>query len=103
MPLDTKTVDIKKDIFDDLIRIITEMSSEWEAEFGDPIGPDTRLGEDLALSSIDFVKLAAAIQQRYADVSLPFQDLIIDGDQVKQDIRVSDLVDFLHKHLNQCH
>ena len=38
----------------------------------------------------------ATIQQHYEKVSLPFQDLIIDGDQVKQDIRVSDLMDFLH-------
>ena len=76
MPLDKENMDIKKDIFNDLIRIITEMSSDWEAEFGDPIGSETRLGEDLALSSIEMLNLFVAIQQRYVEIDLPFQDLI---------------------------
>jgi hypothetical protein len=59
------------------------------------------LGEDLALSSIDVLNLFVAIQQRYVETVLPFQDLIGEGDQVKQDIQVSNLLDFLHKHLNQ--
>ena len=91
----------KHKILNDTIEMIEETTAEWEMPLSGSIGQETYLGADLAFSSIDLVKLAATIQQRYEKVSLPFQDLIIDGDQVKLDIQVSDLVDFLHKHLNQ--
>jgi acyl carrier protein len=87
-------------ILDDLITILEEMSSGWEMQFEGSIGPQTLLGENLAFKSIDLVRLVAAIQKRYDRQDLPFKELLMPGDRATRDLRVSDLVDFLHKHLN---
>jgi acyl carrier protein len=88
-------------ILDDLITILEEMSSGWEMQFEGSIGPHTLLGEDLALKSIDLVRLVASIQKHYDRQDLPFQGLLIPDDRPVEDLRVSDLVGFLHKHLNR--
>jgi acyl carrier protein len=87
-------------ILEDIITILEEMSSGWEMQFEGSIGPQTSLGEDLAFKSIDLVRLVAAIQKRYDRQDLPFKELVMSGDRPVKDVRVSDLVDFLHKHLN---
>jgi acyl carrier protein len=87
-------------ILDDLIRIFEEMSSGWEMRFKSSIGPEIFLGADLGFKSVDLVRLIAAIQKGYDRQDLPFQELFIPDDRPVEDLRVSDLVDFLHKHLN---
>ena len=100
LELEGKNLYQKKRILDDLIMILEEMSSGWEMQFEGSIGPHTLLGEDLAFKSIDLVRLVASIQKRYDRQDLPFQGLLIPDDRPVEDLRVSDLVGFLHKHLN---
>ena len=72
----------KKVVMNDLIRIIEEIASGWESQFERGIGPESLFGAD----------------QEY----IPFQDLFVsDNGEILQDIQVSHLVDFLHKHLNR--
>ena len=87
-------------ILEDIITILEDMSSGWEMQFEGSIGPQTLLGADLAFKSIDLVRLVAAIQKRYDRQDLPFKELLMSGDRAVKDLRVSDLTDFLHKHLN---
>jgi acyl carrier protein len=70
-------------------------------DFDVPIGLETYLGADIGFKSIDVVLLIAAIQKHYGEIILPFEELIIQGDQVKQDIQVSELVRFLLERLPQ--
>ncbi len=87
-------------ILDDLITILEEMSSGWEMRFEGSIGPGTLLGEDLGFKSVDLVRLVATIQKHYDRHDLPFKELLLPGDRPVKDLGVSDLVDFLHRHLN---
>ena len=87
-------------IMNDVTRIIGELLSEWEMQFEDSIGAETLLGADLAFGSIDIVRLISEIQQLYAHQLIPFQELFMRDDEIVVDLRVSDLVDFLHRHLN---
>ena len=91
----------KNAILGKLVHILEEMSSEWEMGFSDDIGPQTRLIADLAFNSINFVQLAAAIEEHFRQNDLPFQSLIMADDYVVDDLKVSDLVDFLYTHLNK--
>ena len=92
----------KKLILGDLIKIIEETVSGWEMQFEGSITPETLLGADLAFKSLDFVRLVTAIQQQYIQEYIPFQNLFLsDNGETLQDIQVSYLVDFLHKHLNK--
>ncbi len=90
----------KNTILQDLIEMVGELSSGWEMQFDKSIGPETFLGADLRLKSLDFVRLATAIQQRYDQKHIPFQELFVPDDgQIREDFQVSHLADFLYKHL----
>ena len=93
-PIDRQTIQA------DVLDMIDETTSEWENRYETSIGPETYLGDDLAFKSIDLVRLVTAIQQRYTQKLLPFQDLFMDGDKVRQDIQVSEIVEFLLTNLN---
>lgn len=90
----------KERILDDVVTILEGMSSGWEMQFEGSIGPETFLGANLGLKSVDLVRLVAAIQKHYHRQDLPFQELFFPDDPRVEDLQVSDLVDFLHRHLN---
>ena len=90
----------KKIIINDLVRIIKKISTEWEMEFVESIGPNTLLGEDLALKSIDVVRLLSAIQELYKQQDFPFEELLLRHDNPVKDISISDLAEFLFNHIN---
>ncbi len=100
LDLTGKNLSKKERILEDLVTILEEMSSGWEMQFEGSIGLQTLLGADLAFKSIDLVRLVAAIQKHYNRKEIPFQALFMPDDRPIEDLRVSDLVDFLHKHLN---
>ncbi|MCF6158424.1 MAG: acyl carrier protein [wastewater metagenome] len=84
----------------DLLSILNDISSDWERGFSDTIGAETRLIADLALESIQLVQLAAAIEKRFQRQGLPFQKLFLSDDYDVNDLKISDLVEFLYTHLN---
>jgi acyl carrier protein len=95
-------VDLTKEtILRDVIEILEDLTSDWETEFADKIGPETHLIADLTFESIDVVQLSVAIEEHFGRRRLPFQKLIIkpDGSYV-DDLTISELVDFLHNSLN---
>lgn len=82
-----------------LLQILEEVGSNWQLGFAGRIGPETRLGADLAFESIQIVRLAVAIQKHFNRQDLPFQDLFLPKDGRVNDLRVSEVADFLHLHL----
>jgi hypothetical protein len=65
-----------------------------------PIRPDAFLGADLGLSSIAVARLAGLLQKRCGRGPLPFHALFVKPDgTLLQDIRVSEVVAFLERHL----
>ena len=93
--------EVKKEmILRDLIRILEDMTSDWDMEFGGAIGPDTGLIADLAFESIDVVQFVVAIEERFRRRGLPFEEfLMVDGRYVDE-IKVGDAADFLYRYLN---
>jgi hypothetical protein len=94
----------KKAILDGLIKIITDMTSEWERGFDnsseDLIGLATRLFADLEFKSIDLARLALSIEKYFKRQELPFYQLFLSNESKIDDITVADLVDFLYVQLN---
>lgn len=91
----------KQRILNDILEIIDQFSLECELEPEQSIGTETYLGSDLCFTSIEIVRLISEIQQKYGNQLIPFQELFIRGDEIVQDLRIRDLVDFLLLHLNQ--
>lgn len=90
----------KDTILKDLIKIIQDMPSDWESGFSDTISAETRLVADLALGSIQIVQLVIAIEKHFQRQGLPFQALFMSDERNVDDVRVSDVVEFLYTHLN---
>ena len=54
------------DVLDEVVRILTEIIGEDFLMDGE-ITPDVTFGDDLALESIEFVELAARLQERFGE------------------------------------
>lgn len=84
-----------------LVGILEDMTCDWDMDFSSGIGADTTLVEDLGFESIDIVQLVVAIEKHFKRRGLPFEELLMSDGSYKDDIRVSDTVDFLYRHLNK--
>ncbi len=61
-----------------------------------PVTRESRLGADLSLQSIEFVRMASSIQEKLDGVYLPFQDLFVKADgSLVDDVTVQNVIDFL--------
>ena len=90
----------KETILQDLIHILENMTYDWDMEFTGPIGPDTKLIADLAFESIDVVQFIVAIEERFQRRGLPFEELVMVDGRYVDEIKLSETVDFLFRHLN---
>ena len=90
----------KDAILHQVIDLLEAMTADWETGFEGKIGPETCLVADLEMESLDLVKLAERIEERFRRQGLPYHELIMtpDGDYV-EDIRVSELADFLYRYV----
>ena len=97
----TEATESKNDkILQELVAILTDMTSDWDLEYGNEIGMKTRLIGDLEFESIDVVQLIVAIEERFQRRDLPFEKLLMSDGRYVDEILVSDAVDFLDQHLN---
>jgi acyl carrier protein len=87
-------------ILDAIIRILEEITYDWDLEFDDEIGPDTKLITDLGFESIDVVQFVVAMEEHFRRRGLPWEEfLMVDGRYVDE-IRIDDAAAFLHRCLN---
>lgn len=91
----------KDTVLQEVLKIIKDLPSDWEKEFSNIIGKETRLFADLALESIQIVQLAVSIERHFQKQGLPFQKLFLSSDREIVNLRISDLVEFLYIHLNE--
>jgi acyl carrier protein len=82
----------------DLEKIFKDTMGDWE--YSGEITPETRLFADLGLESIDMVALGAAIEEHYGR-TFPFAQWLSQlREQQVDDIRVNEVVQFLHDNMN---
>jgi acyl carrier protein len=100
--LDTKAnAEFEKDVILAYIsNLIEDTASFREVGFSDQIGPETSLVADLGLKSIQMVKMILELEAHFNKNDLPFQELFMMDKEGGFDLKVSELVDFLHTHLN---
>jgi acyl carrier protein len=91
----------KEAIFEDMVRILEDMTSDWDTDFEGGITRETRLIEDLGFESIDVVQLIVAIEEHFGRKKMPFERLIMRDGRYVDEIIVGDAVDFLHEELNK--
>ena len=97
--LTTRTIE-RAEIESGLIAILDKMTSKWGRAFADQISPQTRLGGDLELDSMQLVQLIGRIEKHFKVKKLPFHRLLLD-ENVGDDLRVENVVGFLDQVLNE--
>ena len=88
----------KEQVFKDLVSILEDLSDEWELP--DEITMETSFLNDLGFESIDIVAFGTAIEEFY-ERTFPFAEYLAEISQREElDIRVSEVVEFIHMNLN---
>lgn len=83
-----------------IIEIISSITQEWDdIEHDEAINLESQLVEDLGFSSIDFIQLVVAIEEKY-DRKLGFHDLLMSKGQYVDDLKVNDLAEFVEARLS---
>jgi acyl carrier protein len=84
-----------------MANLATILSNFHGREYSGEIGPTTCFFGDLGLASIDAVVLGETLEEHYGQ-KIPFDRFMADlGRRAVRDIQLSDLVAFLHQHLNR--
>ncbi|MBD2183268.1 acyl carrier protein [Planktothrix sp. FACHB-1355] len=83
-----------------VISVLEEMTADWDMDFSGGINSQTRLMEDLAFESIDVVQLVVSLEKNFARKDIPFEKLFMQEGDYVDDLLVTEVIDFLHKHLN---
>jgi acyl carrier protein len=89
----------KSSILESIIHILKDMTSDWDLEFSEDIGPDTYIISDLEFESIDVVQFIVQIEETFGRKDLPFEKLLMMDGRYRDDMTVEEAVDFLHEHL----
>jgi acyl carrier protein len=82
-----------------VVDVLEDMTSDWDIEFSGRIGEQTLLVGDLAFESIDVVHLIVTLGEVYQEQDLGFEKILIEDGRYVTDLRVAQLVDFLHQTL----
>ena len=82
-----------------LVGILQDMTSDWDVEFDEGIGRDTRLIGDLAFESIDIVEMVVAIEESFGQRNIPFEKLLMVDGRYVDDLTVGQVADFVATHV----
>jgi acyl carrier protein len=97
--IETRPDSREQQIRDALVRILTDMTADWELDLPDGIGGGTELIGDLGCESIDIVMFIVAVEERFGQKSLPFETLLMEGDRYVTELSVDDVTAFLEREL----
>jgi acyl carrier protein len=89
----------QEQIFQELAKILTDMTSDWDIDFSGGITPDTHIIADLQFESIDVVQFIVQLEGKFQRKDLPFEKLLMVNERYRDDFTVQEVVDFLHKNL----
>jgi hypothetical protein len=80
----------------DFVTLVSEAIGDVNTEYGiDSLSAETRLREDLALTSIDLINLLVSITQRLGGRKLPYENLFFAGGTMRQDVSIGELAGFI--------
>jgi acyl carrier protein len=91
----------RSSILDRVVRIVSDMTTDWDLDLSGGIGPETLLIADLAFESIDVVQFVVALEERFGRRNLPFEKLLMVDGRYVDDLSVAQVADFLHDHLRR--
>ena len=83
-----------------ITEILQDMTADWDTDFSGPIGPETKLVDDLGFESIDIVQFIVAIEEHFQRRGLPWEEILMSDGRYVDEIKVGDTAALLFPHLN---
>ena len=90
---------VKDPVAETVVKVIRDMTSDWDLGTDEAISPDTQLIGDLAFESIDVVQLVVSLEEAFSKRSIPFEKLLMDEGRYVEDLSVRQVVDFLRQYV----
>jgi acyl carrier protein len=84
----------------ELLRILEDMTSDWDLDRDAGFSEATRLVADLSFESVEVVQLMVAIEEHFALQRLASSRLLMQDGRYVTDVSVGRIVDFLDEELN---
>lgn len=78
-----------------VVEILQDMVQDWDLDFAEPIGSQTRIVEDLGFESVDLMQLMVAVEKAFSIRGLPYDEVLMEDGGYVTEITVGQLVDFL--------
>ena len=97
--METRADSREQEIRTALVRILTDMTVDWELDLPHGIRGSTGLIGDLGCESIDIVMFIVAVEERFGQKSLPFESLLMEGDRYVTELSVDQVTSFLEREL----
>ncbi len=82
-----------------VVKILEDMTGDWDLEFDGKIDLDTQIIGDLAFESIDIVQLVVALEEGFNKRGIPFEKLLMVDGRYVNDLSVAEVVEFLQANL----
>lgn len=82
-----------------VIKVLETMIADWELDDINEIDAETKLMEDLAFESLDIVQFVVSLEKEFERKNLPFQNLFMHDSDYVDEIKVQEVVEFLHKNI----
>ena len=79
--------------------ILHNLITDYDPDFSGQIGPETWLSMDLMMDSLTLVAMMVEMEGRFRCKGLPFDEIFLSDGGSVEDLQVSQLVSFLHKHV----
>ncbi|HUK18943.1 MAG TPA: acyl carrier protein [Bryobacteraceae bacterium] len=86
----------RQEILAYLLQTMGDLTQDWD--YSEPVKPESLLFTQLGFESLDAVILGTAIQEHY-QTQMPFAELLSEIGQQQRDLSISELVDFVDRHL----
>lgn len=88
----------KDQITAEVVAILEKTASDWDDDI--EMQADTKLVEDLGLSSIDILHLSASISMAVKQ-RLPYDRLLVQNGEYVNDVTLGELVNFIEANLSE--
>jgi acyl carrier protein len=83
------------EVVSELVKVLEDMTADWDMELDGGIGPGTRLMEDLSFESIEVVQLMVLIEEHFQLKNFKSEELLMEGDRYVEELTVGQIARFL--------
>jgi acyl carrier protein len=85
----------RAEVAEGVVGVVNQTIRDWDLDVPGGVNSETHLMRDLNFESIDVVQFAVAIEQAAGRKGLPFEKLFMKDGGYVEDVKLSQVVDFL--------